>query len=111
MCNATDREGRQTHVMGVVGHQADDEAVKRTNEIKMAIPLLGAIDIQGKDISTDALLTRRYSRPTLLNSQELRSMFFDACCLEEWLPLSPLLWSNKLADRGHQSLEDNYKGI
>ena len=37
----------------------DSEEVKRTNEIKMAIPLLDAIDIQGKDISADALLTQR----------------------------------------------------
>jgi predicted transposase YbfD/YdcC len=37
----------------------DSEEVKRTNEIKMAIPLLDAIDIQGKDVSADALLTQR----------------------------------------------------
>ena len=36
-----------------------DQEVKRTNEIKTAIPLLDAIDIQGKEISTDALLTQR----------------------------------------------------
>jgi predicted transposase YbfD/YdcC len=35
------------------------EEVKRTNEIKTAIPLLDAIDIQGKDITADALLTQR----------------------------------------------------
>jgi predicted transposase YbfD/YdcC len=35
------------------------EEVKRTNEIKMAIPLLEAIDIAGKEISADALLTQR----------------------------------------------------
>jgi len=35
------------------------EEVKRTNEIKMAIPLLEAIAIEGKDISADALLTQR----------------------------------------------------
>jgi predicted transposase YbfD/YdcC len=34
-------------------------AVKRTNEIKMAIPRLEAIDIQGKAVSADALLTQR----------------------------------------------------
>jgi predicted transposase YbfD/YdcC len=33
--------------------------VKRTNEIKTAIPLLDAIDIQGKEITADALLTQR----------------------------------------------------
>lgn len=32
---------------------------KQTNEIGMFIPLLEAIDIQGKDISADALLTQR----------------------------------------------------
>jgi predicted transposase YbfD/YdcC len=36
-----------------------DEEVKRTNEIKMAVPLLDAIDIQGKDVTADALLTQR----------------------------------------------------
>jgi predicted transposase YbfD/YdcC len=36
-----------------------DEQGKRTNEIRMAIPLLDAIDIQGKDITADALLTQR----------------------------------------------------
>jgi len=35
------------------------EEVKRTNEIKTAIPLLEAIDIEGKDVSGDALLTQR----------------------------------------------------
>jgi predicted transposase YbfD/YdcC len=37
----------------------NSEEVKRTNEIKMAIPLLEAIDIEGKDVSADALLTQR----------------------------------------------------
>ena len=36
-----------------------DQQVKRTNEIKTAIPLLDAIDIQGKEITADALLTQR----------------------------------------------------
>jgi len=37
----------------------EDEEVKRTNEIKTAVPLLDAIDIKGKDITADALLTQR----------------------------------------------------
>jgi len=37
----------------------DREEVKRTNEIKTAIPLLQAVDLQGKDVSADALLTQR----------------------------------------------------
>jgi predicted transposase YbfD/YdcC len=37
----------------------DHEELKRTNEIKMAIPLLDSIDIEGRDITADALLTQR----------------------------------------------------
>jgi len=37
----------------------DNEELKRTNEIKMAIPLLDAIDIEGKEVTADALLTQR----------------------------------------------------
>lgn len=36
-----------------------DEEAKRTNEIKTAVPLLAPIDIKGKDITVDALLTQR----------------------------------------------------
>jgi len=38
---------------------ADTEEVKRTNEIKMAIPLLASIAIEGREITADALLTQR----------------------------------------------------
>jgi predicted transposase YbfD/YdcC len=37
----------------------DQEDTKRTNEIKMAIPLLDTVDIEGKDVTADALLTQR----------------------------------------------------
>ncbi len=48
--------------MGALPLEKRDE-VKRTNEIKMAIPLLDAIEIKGKEISADALLTqRRFAR-------------------------------------------------
>jgi predicted transposase YbfD/YdcC len=39
--------------------RVEDEEVKRTNEIKTAIPLLDAIDIEGRDVTADALLTQR----------------------------------------------------
>lgn len=35
------------------------EEVKRTNEIKMVIPVLDAIPLEGKDVTADALLTQR----------------------------------------------------
>ncbi len=48
--------------MGALPVENRDE-VKRTNEIKTAIPLLDALDIKGKEISADALLTqRRFAR-------------------------------------------------
>jgi len=37
----------------------DHEDTKRTNENKMAIPLLDTVDIEGKDVTADALLTQR----------------------------------------------------
>jgi predicted transposase YbfD/YdcC len=37
----------------------EKEEVKRTNEIKTAIPLLEAMAIEGKEVSADALLTQR----------------------------------------------------
>jgi predicted transposase YbfD/YdcC len=44
--------------VGTLPKEGDEEA-KRTNEIKMAIPLLDPIDIEGKVITADALLTQR----------------------------------------------------
>jgi hypothetical protein len=37
----------------------DREEVKRRHEIKMAIPLLAALDIAGKDLTAAAWLTQR----------------------------------------------------
>jgi predicted transposase YbfD/YdcC len=51
------------------------EEVKRTNEIKMAIPLLEAIDIEGKDISADALLTQRALANYLVEERQAHYYF------------------------------------
>ena len=45
--------------VGTLPIKGASEEAKQTNEIKMAIPLLDAIVIKGKDISADALLTQR----------------------------------------------------
>ncbi|MCC6473409.1 MAG: ISAs1 family transposase, partial [Burkholderiales bacterium] len=45
--------------MGTLPVEGNTDTVKQTNEIGMAIPLLEAIAIEGKDISADALLTQR----------------------------------------------------
>ena len=74
MKNAIDDQGNQTHIMSVVGHEskrsyaqkkvgtlpvAGSDEQKRTNEIGKTIPVLETFDIQGKDLTSDALLTQR----------------------------------------------------
>lgn len=74
MCNAKDEKGLQTHIMSVVGHETafchtqkkvgaipvkGGDELKQTNEIGMFTILLDAIEIKGKDITADALLTQR----------------------------------------------------
>jgi len=44
--------------VGTLPVEGSDEE-KQTNEIKIAIPLLNNIDIKGKTITADALLTQR----------------------------------------------------
>lgn len=53
----------------------NSEEVKRTNEIKMAIPLLDAIDIEGKDVTADALLTQRKIAEYLVNQRHAHYHF------------------------------------
>jgi predicted transposase YbfD/YdcC len=53
----------------------DTEELKRTNEIKMAIPLLEAIDIQGKQITADALLTQRKLADYLVRKRKAHYLF------------------------------------
>ena len=49
--------------------------VKRTNEIKTVIPLLQAIDIAGKEISADALLTQRALADYLVRERQAHYHF------------------------------------
>ena len=51
------------------------DAVKRTNEIKTAIPLLDAIAIAGKDITADALLTQRKFAQYLVEKRQAHYYF------------------------------------
>jgi hypothetical protein len=51
------------------------EEVKRTNEIKMAIPVLETIDIEGKDIIAYALLTQRTLAEYLVSERKAHYLF------------------------------------
>ena len=51
------------------------DEVKRTNEIKTAIPLLDAIDIKGKEVSADALLTQRRFATYLVEERQAHYHF------------------------------------
>jgi predicted transposase YbfD/YdcC len=52
-----------------------DEEIKQTNEIKMVIPLLENIDIQGKEITADALLTQRKLASYLVEERQAHYHF------------------------------------
>jgi predicted transposase YbfD/YdcC len=53
----------------------NNEELKRTNEIKMAIPLLNTIDIEGKDVTADALLTQRKIAEYLVKERQAHYHF------------------------------------
>jgi len=53
----------------------NSEEVKRTNEIKMAAPLLDPIDIEGKTITGDALLAQRKFAQYLVESRNANYLF------------------------------------
>jgi predicted transposase YbfD/YdcC len=52
-----------------------DETLKRTNEIKMAIPLIDPIDIKDKNITADALLTQRSFADYLVKERKAHYFF------------------------------------
>jgi predicted transposase YbfD/YdcC len=51
------------------------EELKRTNEIKMAIPLLDSIEIEGQDVSADAMLTQRELAAYLVGKRKAHYYF------------------------------------
>jgi len=68
---------------------ANRDEVKRTNEIKMAIPLLDAIDIKGKEVSADALLTQRPFARYLVEERQAHYHFtVKATSRDFWKPWS-----------------------
>jgi predicted transposase YbfD/YdcC len=60
--------------VGTLPVEGRDE-VKRTNEIKMAIPLLDAIETAGKDITADALLAQRKLAEYLVEKRQAHYYF------------------------------------
>jgi predicted transposase YbfD/YdcC len=54
---------------------AGDDEAQRTNEIKTAVPLLDAIDRQGKEITADALLTQRTFAAYLVEDRQAHYPF------------------------------------
>jgi predicted transposase YbfD/YdcC len=55
--------------------EGNSEELKRTNEIKMAIPLLAAIELTDKDITADALLTQRKLADYLVTERQAHYHF------------------------------------
>src|SRR5207253_11407693 len=62
----------------VAGKEAEE--AKRTNDIKTAIPLLEAIEIAGKEVSADALLTQRELADYLVTKRKAHYHFTCWTC-------------------------------
>lgn len=60
--------------VGSIPVKGSDE-IKRTNEIKIAAPLLDAIEIEGKTITADALLTQKKFADYLVNERKAHYHF------------------------------------
>jgi hypothetical protein len=92
MCNAIDKNGKQTHIMSVIRHNSkccytqkkqvgtipmdnNSEEVKQTNVIKVAASLLNPIEIENKDITADALHTQREFAAQIMEDRKANYYF------------------------------------
>jgi predicted transposase YbfD/YdcC len=73
-CGASEQHLLHSKKVGTLPVAASDE-LKRTNEIKTAIPLLNSIDIQNKTITADALLTQRHLAEYIVRNRKAHYQF------------------------------------
>jgi predicted transposase YbfD/YdcC len=73
-CGASEQHLLHSKKVGTLPIAASDE-LKRTNEIKTAIPLLNSIDIQNKTITADALLTQRHLAEYIVRNRKAHYQF------------------------------------
>lgn len=101
--------------VGTLPVKGRDE-VKQTNEIKIAIPLLEAIDIQGKTITADALLTQRALARYLVDQRHAhyhftvkgnqKTLLEDTACYFDHLDRKPD--HSTLENTGHGRIETRH---
>ena len=70
LCDSDKQQATITHLLSVVSHQLGITLIQqpvdaKTNEIPIATEILQALDVAGKIITTDALLTQKTFRQTL----------------------------------------------
>ncbi|MCP4207564.1 MAG: ISAs1 family transposase [Shimia sp.] len=95
--------------MGTLPVEGRDEE-KQTNEIKTAIPLLEAIDIQGKTISADALLTQREFAQYLVENRNAHYHFTVKGNQKKLLEETAFYFDNLEREPDHSTLDSPEHG-
>ncbi len=90
--------------VGTLALEGRDEE-KQTNEIKTAIPLLETIDIQGKTISADALLTQRELAQYLVEQRGAHYHFTVKGNQKKLLEETALYFDNLQREPDHSTLD------
>ena len=78
LCGSRKHDATITHLLSVVSHQlgitlTQQPVDAKTNEIPIAIEILQALDVSGKIITTDALLTQKDFCQTLREKKQIMS--------------------------------------
>lgn len=95
--------------MGTLPVASGDEE-KQTNEIKTAIPLLEAIDIQGKTITADALLTQRELARYLVEQRDANYHFTVKGNQKQLLEETTFYFDNLDREPDHSTLDSPEHG-
>ena len=78
LCGSRKQDATITHLLSVVSYQlgitlTQQPVDAKTNEIPLAIEILQALDVSGKILTTDALLTQRAFCQTLRKKKQIMS--------------------------------------
>lgn len=90
---------------------AGSDEEKQTNEIKTAIPLLEAIDIQGKTMTADALLTQRELAQYLVEDRHAHYHFTIKANQKNLLEDTALYFDNLDRQPDHSTLDSEHGRI
>ena len=96
--------------VGTLPVNGSDEE-KQTNEIKIAIPLLSSIDIQGKTITADALLTQLDFGRWIVKERNAHYHFTVKGNQKQLLDDISFYFNNSKQDPAHTTVNDGHGRI